>query len=212
MQNVAEHRGRGRPKLVEENDRRNIIVAAAHQVFVEYGFAAATTERVAARAKVSKRGIYELFANKQELFAAVIREHRHLMLDLPRPEEEDIPLVDVLGKIFRLEIDEEGEREREAILNLIVRESAQFPELSDYLYDHGILRSREDLMEWLAVQARKGLVVIEDEAVCAGMLMDIAFGALLPRRRLKTAPDRAARRMHIRKRFEIFLRGVSPIL
>ena len=40
------------------------IVAAAHQAFVELGFARTTTAVVAARAKISKRSIYELFADR----------------------------------------------------------------------------------------------------------------------------------------------------
>ncbi|SCM76295.1 Transcriptional regulator, TetR family [uncultured Pleomorphomonas sp.] len=201
-------RKRGRPKLVDDAARRQSILRAAHEAFVELGFSRTTTALVAARARVSKRDIYSLFATKTELFAAVVTEHRHLILDLPRPAGEDLPPLETLVRIFRLDIDEAAEFEREAILSLIVRESVQYPELSDYLYETEIIRSREELIDWLKAETLKGRMVIDDPMVCAGMLMDIVFGALLPRRRLRHRVDRRQRIEHIRKRLEIFLRGI----
>ncbi|WP_313192347.1 TetR/AcrR family transcriptional regulator [Shinella zoogloeoides] len=201
---------RGRPRIVSDDERRSAIVKAAHEAFVEQGFARTTTAMVAARAKVSKRSLYEMFEDKTELFAAVVRENRHLILDLPRPAGEDLPLLDTLVRIFRLDIDEKAEREREAILNLIARESTQFPELSDYLYENNILRSREELIEWLLEQARQDRMVVDDPLIHAGMLMDIVFGALLPRRRLADRAGRTRRIEHIKQRLAIFLRGIQP--
>lgn len=200
---------RGRPKVIDNEERRRAIVAAAREAFIELGFARTTTSVVAARAKTSKRSIYGLFADKTALFAAVIGEYRHLILDLPRPEGEDLGLFGTLVAIFRLDIDEEAEREREAILNLIARESVLFPELSDYLYENNIIRSRELLLEWLASETERGRMIIDDPMVVAGMLMDIVFGALLPRRRLRHRVDRAVRIEHIKERLRIFLRGIG---
>ncbi len=200
---------RGRPRSVDESERRSTILDAASQVFVDHGFGGATTALVAAGARVSKRSIYEHFANKTELFAEVIRKHRHLMLDLPRPAGEDLPLLETLSRIFRLDIPDEDEKKREAVLNLIVRESSQFPEISDYLYENRIIRAREDLIVWLDLEHRRGRIRIDDSDVCSGMLMDIVFGALLPRRRLRTPEERAERREHIRKRLAIFINGVN---
>jgi AcrR family transcriptional regulator len=199
---------RGRPRSTGDVERRHIILRAAQEAFVELGFARTTTAIVAAKAKVSKRSIYESFADKMALFAAVIREQQNLILDLPRPADEDLPLLDTMIRLFRLDIDEEAERSREAILNLMTKESVLFPELSDYLYETEAIRSREALIEWLQVEAARGRITVEDPLVYAGMLMDIVFGALQPRRRLQQAPDRALRREHIKKRLEIFLRGI----
>lgn len=199
----------GRPRIASENERRQAIVEAAQAAFIEHGFARTTTAGVAARARVSKRAIYEVFADKTELFAAVVRAHQHLMLDLPRPEGERLPLLETLVNIFRLDIDDETERAREAILNLVVRESVLFPELSDYLYRNEIIRSREALIDWLQLEARRGRIAIDDPLVHAGMLMDIVFGALLPRRRLHHESERALRTAHIKQRLVIYLRGIG---
>ena len=50
------------------------ITSAALELFVERGFAATRLEDVAARAGVSKGTLYLYFANKEELFKAVVRE------------------------------------------------------------------------------------------------------------------------------------------
>lgn len=199
----------GRPKVLGDNERRQLIVAGAHQAFVELGFARTTTAIVAAKAKVSKRSLYAFFENKMELFAAVIREHQHLILDLPRPAGEVLPVLETMIRIFRLDIDDASEQAREAILNLLAKESVQFPELSDYLYENEVIRSREALIEWLQSEARCKRMVIEDPEVIAGMLMDVVFGALLPRRRLLQAADRARRTEHIKQRLKIVLRGIQ---
>jgi AcrR family transcriptional regulator len=50
------------------------ITAAALESFVERGYAATRLEDVAARAGISKGTLYLYFANKEELFKAVVRE------------------------------------------------------------------------------------------------------------------------------------------
>jgi AcrR family transcriptional regulator len=63
------------PRWSRRKDARpEEIAAAALEMFVERGYAATRLEDVAARAGVSKGTLYLYFANKEELFKAVIRE------------------------------------------------------------------------------------------------------------------------------------------
>jgi AcrR family transcriptional regulator len=208
---AAPARRPGRPKVAQSEERKRSILAAARGAFVELGFARTTTAEVAARARMSKRAIYELFTSRTELFAEVIRDYQSLIVDLPRPAGETLPIFETLVRIFRLDLDEETELEREAVLSLIVRESTLLPELSDYLYENEVIRSREALIEWLLLESGRGRMLIEEPVVHAGMLMDIVFGALLPRRRLMQPADRALRTEHIRKRLLIYLRGIGSV-
>jgi TetR/AcrR family transcriptional repressor of mexJK operon len=59
----------GRPKDVA---KRELILAAAESVFFAQGFSAATIERIAADAGVSKVTVYGHFGDKETLFEAVI--------------------------------------------------------------------------------------------------------------------------------------------
>ncbi|HEY0276098.1 MAG TPA: helix-turn-helix domain-containing protein, partial [Paenirhodobacter sp.] len=51
----------GRPKAIDAVARRRAILDAAHEAFVELGFAGTTIAFIAARARISKRSIYALF-------------------------------------------------------------------------------------------------------------------------------------------------------
>jgi TetR/AcrR family transcriptional repressor of mexJK operon len=54
--------------------KRNQILAGARAVFLRDGFAAASTDAIAAVAKVSKRTLYVYYPSKEELFAGVMRD------------------------------------------------------------------------------------------------------------------------------------------
>lgn len=202
----------------KNNDRRQAIVEGAYSAFLELGFAKTTTAEVARRARVSKRAIYELFDNKMALFATVIREYRYLFMDLPRPQDEILSPEETLCRIFRLYSSEKESLEREAILKLMTRESVFFPELADYLYESKAIRSRELLMEWLEGEQQRGRLNIEDVGNCAGMLMDIVFGAMIPRKWVSETGEKrklnAEERMYqlecIRKRIRTVLSGINP--
>jgi AcrR family transcriptional regulator len=62
------------------SERREQLIAVAREVFAEKGFAAASIEEVAHRAKVSKPVVYEHFGGKEGLYAVVVdREMRGLL-------------------------------------------------------------------------------------------------------------------------------------
>ena len=61
--------------------KRDQILAGARRVFLRDGFAAASTDAIAAEAKVSKRTLYVYYPSKEELFAGVMRD---LTLENPR--------------------------------------------------------------------------------------------------------------------------------
>ena len=62
---------------------RDRLIAAATIEFAESGYAGATLDGIAARAGVTKGGVYFHFAGKEELFFAVLdhwRERRRRLL------------------------------------------------------------------------------------------------------------------------------------
>jgi TetR/AcrR family transcriptional regulator, mexJK operon transcriptional repressor len=64
---VEEKGGRARAK-------REQILAGAQRAFLRDGFAATSTDAIAAEARVSKRTLYSYYPGKKELFADVMRE------------------------------------------------------------------------------------------------------------------------------------------
>src|SRR5262249_31726380 len=63
-----------KPRLAEKNQDpvRDRILSAAMRTFMKHGFAAATTLEIATRAKVSKRELYALVGNKEQMLAACV--------------------------------------------------------------------------------------------------------------------------------------------
>ena len=107
------------------------ITAAALELFVERGFAATRLEDVAARAGVSKGTVYLYFANKEELFKAVVREG----LVSPIAEMKDF-VAQFPGSTFELLRmlvlgwwEKVGATRMSGIPKLLLGESGNFPEL-----------------------------------------------------------------------------------
>ncbi|PRX08501.1 UNVERIFIED_ORG: TetR family transcriptional regulator [Martelella mediterranea] len=202
---------RGRPKSVPDEERRANILEAAMTAFIDKGFAHVTMADIARQAGMSKRDLYKLFADKRELFADSIAFRRHLIIDLPRPAEEGLPLRETLRRVFRLDLDDRSAAERDALMTLINRESLIFPELNALLYDSGILRSRELVMAWLESEMAAGRIRRADTRRLAGMMMDIVFGVLQPRRRHQGHIDRAAQGEEVLARLDILLAGLAAV-
>ena len=73
-----------------DDDKRDRILRAAMETFVEHGFAAATTLEIATRARVSKRELYALVGNKEQMLAACVSgrgRRMRLPEDFPEPTD-----------------------------------------------------------------------------------------------------------------------------
>ena len=202
-------RNRGRPKILEDEERREMVVARAAELFTELGYARATTEKIAARCCISKQTLYRLFPGKLAIFAAVVDAHRKVLTAVPETDEEQ-PLGLVLEKIFRANLDPSTGLKLARFLRGAIADSVRYPEVAEILRTHGGDRTCADLATWLCRQAAAGRIVIIDAKAVAQMLMDMVFGAVM----LKVPGelgwyrnnDRAA---HIRSCISVFLHGVQ---
>ncbi|MBE0532202.1 MAG: helix-turn-helix transcriptional regulator [Rhodospirillales bacterium] len=177
-------------------------------MFIEEGYARTTTDKVAARCKISKRTLYRLFSSKEDLLAAVVDAHRQSMLDLPG-NRDDLPLTDALEAIFIIDIDAEADRERVAFLRFALLESAQFPEIDTLVRQRGPEMALALLADWFAHQRTLGRIEIDDVDSAARMLMDMIFGAVV----VKTMgelewPGGDERKTYIRRCIRVFVNGI----
>src|SRR5262245_7466819 len=94
---------RGRPRQLEESERRRRLIDAAEHVFVTRGYGAASMDEIARRAGMSKKTIYRLYAAKEDLFAALIASRRDALAALIENVDDDEAHRpdDVLGRFLR---------------------------------------------------------------------------------------------------------------
>ena len=201
-------RGRGRPKLMTDEQQAAAIARQARSLFLENGYTRTSMEDIAARCHISKRTLYRLFPNKTEVFGSIIDDHRQSMLALPGDYDE-LPIEEAIGRIFLIDIDEEAHRKRMELVHLAIVEAHQFPELEALLHERGGDKSRAALAEWLEGQARRGRVDIEDADATAKTLMDMMFGAIvIDRGKSPQRPGGDDRRIRLRHAIRIFVNGV----
>src|SRR5215471_8016135 len=72
-----------RQKSTAENAVRERILEAAFEAFMTSGYATASTLEIANRARVSKRELYSLVGNKQQMLIACIGERSTRRLTVP---------------------------------------------------------------------------------------------------------------------------------
>ena len=125
--------GRGRPPLGE--DDRGRILAATAAVFLENGFARASTNEIARRARASKQTIYALFPTKADLFVGVIGAHteklfaRHAYyIASEKPLRET--LLEIGESVLRLFTNAEFQ----SLYRIVVAEARNFPALARQLW------------------------------------------------------------------------------
>lgn len=169
-------RGRGRPKAVPDAKQKAEITKAAWDLFMGKGFAQTSMADVASAAHMSLTTIYRLFPGKNDLFAAVVSLHRESMVALPGNYDE-LPLVDALLQIFRIELDPEAEQIRHSVMQMFITASHHIPDLQPILMQEGPMQAHSLLVAWLEDQKAKGRLTFSSGEITARMLMDITFGA-----------------------------------
>lgn len=78
------NRPRRQAKQERARETVDVILHAAARVLIDHGYAAATTNRIAKAAGVSVGTVYEYFANKEEVFDALIQRELDLLVSTIR--------------------------------------------------------------------------------------------------------------------------------
>lgn len=92
--------------MVEKPNKRDLILAAAREIFGEKGYHTATSEEIAKRAGVGKGTIYQYFDSKQEIFTEMhlmyIKQYNETVIALIR---EDSTFEDNLRRLIHFHIE-----------------------------------------------------------------------------------------------------------
>jgi AcrR family transcriptional regulator len=123
------------------------ITAAALESFVERGYAATRLDDVAARAGISKGTLYLYFANKEELFKAVVREA--LVARLVEFQSQigkfQGSSAELLRLVFKTWWERIGSTRISGIPKLILSEARNFPEIARFYVEEVVRPGHETL-------------------------------------------------------------------
>jgi AcrR family transcriptional regulator len=149
-----------RQKCGDETTVRERILEAAFRAFRKSGYATTSTLEIATRACVSKRELYELVGNKQEMLIACIGE-RAKRLDVPA----DLPVLrdretleQVLTSFGTKFVHEVSDPAVIAVFRLAIAEAVQAPEVARALDSIGREASRAALRKIMAEAHASGLL------------------------------------------------------
>jgi AcrR family transcriptional regulator len=139
---------------------RERILKAAFAAFTKSGYATASTLEIATRARVSKRELYALVGNKQEMLVACISERAKRLVvpaDLPvLCDRETLEHVLVsFGKKFVREVSDPTVI---AVFRLAIGEAVQAPEVARALDSIGRETGRAALRKIMAEAQASGLL------------------------------------------------------
>ncbi len=139
---------------------RDRILEAAFAAFMENGFAATSTLEIATRARVSKRELYALVGNKQEMLMACIAERARrfqVPADLPVPRNRET-LGRLLASFGMQLLREVSEPAVIAVFRLAIAEAAQAPEVARALDTIGREAGRAALHDIMRQAQASGLL------------------------------------------------------
>ena len=139
---------------------RRRILEAAFAAFTKSGYAAASTLEIATRARVSKRELYALVGNKQEMLIACISERAkrlNIPPDLPVLRDRDT-LAQLLSSFGARLVREISDPTVIVVFRLAIAEVVQAPEVARALDSIGREASRVALRKIMAAAQEAGLL------------------------------------------------------
>ena len=169
------------PDHQAEDDKRGRILSAAMETFREHGFAAATTLEIATRARVSKRELYALVGNKEEMLATCIAERgRRMRLPADFPETTDLATLRaallVFAKTMLREITDTGVLE---VMRLGIAEAKRSPAVARSIAAMGRAPATAAFEALVKPAQRAGVLDSRDGAGMKGTFQGLLWGDLL---------------------------------
>jgi AcrR family transcriptional regulator len=162
--------------------KREAIARSALHLFVRDGYTRTSVDAIAADARVSKRTVYNHYADKEQLFLSVVQETQQTLraglkrildetLEQGGDVEQGLAAFAQASVAFMM-----GSPDRTALIRLMITEAPHFPVLLDQHARSQALTSA--LTERLTLLAADGSLDITDPAEAAGHFVALVFDRL----------------------------------
>ena len=187
--------------------RRREIAAIAERAFLESGFAATTMQTIAERAGASKETLYRHFANKEALFAEIVRARSARFLGPDGEAPTGAPAI-VLARLGERALDTLFDPESVDLFRVVVAEAPRTPELGAIFYDQGPGRVLRELAHYLRSADAQAQLRCNEPEQAAELLLGAVLGPFHLRRVTAPGaapPDAPARCAHVGAAIAMFL-------
>ena len=170
------------------HQRRDTILAVAHDVFLEHGYEAASMSEIAARLGGSKGTLYSYFDSKAALFAALVADscarNSAAIFDIPAEARGDAALTAIARAYIALVMSDWATR----MFQIVAAEAPRWPELARLFFESGPAAATAQLSRYLADHGRADGLVIADSDAAARLFLTLCRGNLHLQRILGLAP------------------------
>src|ERR1700719_1775350 len=148
---------------LDRDQRRELILDVAQDVFLEEGFANASMSTIAARLGGSKGTLYNYFKSKDELFNAYVERRCLWQQDevfALKPGETPARALQRIARSFLAHVISETTLRN---FRLIIAEAERAPEIGRTFYEAGPKRGGERLAEFLASLEAEGVLDLDGD-------------------------------------------------
>jgi AcrR family transcriptional regulator len=167
----------------DRDARREAILDAASEVFLEEGFAAASMSAIAARVGGSKGTLYNYFKSKEALFEAYVQRHcawqQEAMFALLTPDTEIGEALRQFGASYLASVFSEFSLRN---FRLVIAEAERAPAIGRSFYEAGPRAGVARLAAHLRERAQHGELSLADPMAAAHQFVGLCQNRLLKAR------------------------------
>ncbi|WP_108127477.1 TetR/AcrR family transcriptional regulator [Saccharospirillum mangrovi] len=163
-------------KLSVSARKRQAILEAAAEEFKDFGFQGANMDRVANRAEVSKRTVYNHFASKESLFESITRQIWHqAQTATDVPYQTDAPLEAQLLTIAERELALLQSADYLRLTAVVLTEFARSPELAERAR-HWMEQEESGARRWMGLAVADGRLNTDDPETATTQFFSLIKG------------------------------------
>lgn len=201
------------PRQRRKQARPAELLAAALDVFVERGFAAARMDDIARRAGVSKGTVFLYYESKQALFRAVVQEAvlPHLAAGEALLEQAEADPAELLRALLLRYWQVLGDARLGGIPKLVMAEAGNFPEIAAFYHEHVVQRGRALFIAVLERGMQAGVFRPGDPAVLCHLAIAPLMFSCLWRESLGCCDvQQIDPEIYVQTHLDMFMRGLRP--
>jgi len=155
------------------------ILDAARETFLDCGFSRAAMADIAQKADVSTATLYKHFESKEALFLAIITDAIEQFGDEMPTNLANMSAEDALKQAANHYLKAQYEGRINALLRVVIGESATNPELGDLYYKQGVIQRNEELADLLKQLSNQGKIKIDNPLRAARQILGLVKEELI---------------------------------